>query len=733
MDNIKKILSENFKKALLTEARVLPSDADIASCPSIYKGVDNAESYVEMGFQHQLATGGKCVGEGIYARLSYEEAVRCVYSYGPDIVQGKVLGGFKNYIMFDADIFPSIKRQVISYYGALLSPADQVKSIVKDPRDAQLIIKAGKSMNNNTFIVKLCRRYGIRGMMYEWDSCATVLPFDFASVVVWAAAKNVRYNKNAPLVKTFNQEARERYERHFDWDFQLFGRYDSYDKTKITRVATNNEMYALVQDFSKGWNFVKLDTRIVANPQPEEISDIWYKNQPSQPSIKTGIFGFDYNGIQFFGAVFLPNAKDTPALWYPEDLSQMNRPNLSSINDWVDLDKATLDEVCAELKQYKAINESLKVSLKKHINETISEEIKDKDENEFISKHRCYVYRATRPSGFESIFNNGQLRQFAGSNDGSWYGEGVYAVVRPEDVQYHKYDKETHAGGVKMIVLGGYSNFLIFEETWAKKVYGANWQVKDQFYTLFPKEVADDVMRDYNNWLPRAGSTNLPMVKCTWNYGNGTRTTGFLHYIFDNGHLRAKYTNLFSKYNIRGTIYVGGNDGLTALCWNFDQVIPYQYTTDCGRTWHSDLFNFQLTKERSFKNTDPVSKFRHLYDFVSDKIVSCNINGKNFNVTTVKNKGRWNIININSPKGEKISPIDFDTEPKIGLSGIFNFVYQGVQLQGIVLLPEINKGAVWFPEDMSLLKSRPNITNLNDWVAFEDLDEVVMEIKNMQL
>jgi hypothetical protein len=54
-----------------------------------------------------------------------------------------------------------------------------------------------------------------------------------------------------------------------------------------------------------------------------------------------------------------------------------------------------------------------------------------------------------------------------------------------------------------------------------------------------------------------------------------------------------------------------------------------------------------------------------------------------------------------------------------------------VQLQGAVLLPGENSGGVWYPEDITLLNDRPNISNLNDWVDFKYLDEVVNEIKSM--
>ena len=368
-----------FRNALLNEARVLPSDADIASCPSIYKGVREQEldSYIEKGFQHQLAGGGgTAVGEGVYSRLELDGALRCLSYYGPSIIQGKVLGGFRNYIMFDAGIFPSIRHQVERYYGANISPTEQVKSIVDNPYDAQRIIDAGKSMNNYSHIAKLCRKYGIRGMMYEWDGVATVLPFDFASIVVWAVARNARVD--ARLVRVFDRGARERYEKNFDWDFQLYGRYDSYDRTKITRVQTNNEMYALVRDNNRGYNFVELDANIDSNPQPKEISNIWFKTPPTFPSIKTGIFSFNYMNREFYATVFLPG-ENTPSLWFPEDISKLFSPNLASVTDWVDLDMNTLNEVVEEIKKvqqsYNFINisENLKNTFRKHLNETIDE------------------------------------------------------------------------------------------------------------------------------------------------------------------------------------------------------------------------------------------------------------------------------------------------------------------------------------------------------------------------
>lgn len=730
MANFKNDVQKAFRKALLNEARILPSDADIASCPSIYKGVKECElgSYIEKGFQHQLAGGGgTAVGEGVYSRLELDGALRCLSWYGPSIIQGKVLGGFRNYIMFDAGSFPSIRHQVERYYGANISPADQVRSIVKDPNDANRIIDAEKSMNNYSHIAKLCRKYGIRGMMYEWDGVATVLPFDFASIVVWAVAKNARID--ARLVKVFDREARERYERNFDWDFQLWGRYDSYDRTKITRVQTNNEMYALVRDNSRGYNFVELDTNIVANPQPKEISNVWFRTPPTFPSIKTGIFSFTYMGREFFATVFLPG-ENTPALWFPEDVSKLFSPNLASITDWVDFDLNTLNEVIEEIKKiqqndYASLNvsESLKNTFRTCLNETINEEIRQNNAQDFLSQNSIRLYKTVFQKDLVSIFKYGQLRQFASMND-SWYSEGVYTCLSPNSLQFGRYGDCK----LEMVLVGGFRRFLIFDEKWAKRVYGANYTIEGQYRTLLPPEIAEKEIAKIKH---RFGDTTYLLTS--------GRTVDVLNMMFHDGKGRysnhdgedaSYYNKLFSKYDVRGAVYHGWADGFCAVCWNFNDVVPYRYSLDGGHTWKTDLFNFEEAKERTSINGDAVKRFRYKYYNVDDTFIKCNVGGKTIAVTCVETTPhKFNIISLKN--GEKISPIDFDRKPLVGMSGIFSFVYRGVSLKGIVLLPGDNSGGVWYPEDITLLNDRPNISNLNDWVDFRDLDEVVNEIKSM--
>ena len=739
MDKLKDIISEAFRNAVLSEARNLPSDSDIASCPSIYKAIrsQHLESYIEHGFQHQLAgDGGTMRGEGVYASLELIGGIRrAAQGYGDVILRGKVLGGFKNYIMFDADRYPSIKRQVVKYYGRNLTPDEQIDAIVKDPYEASELKSRGVRMNIYDDTVRICRKWGIRGIMYD-DYVATVLPFDFSSVILWDVAEHVSRYDSEDAVKNkfrhvFDINARERYQRGCDWDFQLKGYFDDFDKSSAVKVQTNNELYCVVRNRREGYNIAKVDTENIVSPKPEVISDVWFGSEPTSPGIRDGVFSFKYGGMTWYATVFLPSYQ-TVAIWYPEnDLRNLHRPNLNDEEGWLPFNKENMDEILADYREqanyrYQPVVESLGEIFRKNL----KEEITDKDENEFVSKRTCYVYRATAPSNFKSIFSNGQLRQFAGSNDGSWYGEGVYAVLNPNSVQYYKYDKETHAGGVKMIVYGGFNRFLIFNEEWAKKVYKGKYQLKDQVYFLFPKDVADSVWAEMSGWMAK----RIENCQDTMNVGSYNRTTGMLHVMFDSRYGNsAKYQNLFSKYNVRGAIYVGGNDGLSMVCWNFDQVIPYQYTTDCGKTWHSDLFDFQAAKERSIRNNDPVQKFRHAFASVSDEIVHCNIGNSNVNVTTVRAKnGGYNIIDINKRNNNIVSPVNFDSEPSIGTNGIFQFKCHGVTLYGIVLLPSQGVPAIWYPEDFSKVNKvfAININNESDWIGFDQIEDVIQDAKS---
>ena len=218
------------------------------------------------------------------------------------------------------------------------------------------------------------------------------------------------------------------------------------------------------------------------------------------------------------------------------------------------------------------------------------------------------------------------------------------------------------------------------------------------------------------------------------------RTVDILNMMFHDGKGRgqrdedgpdaAYYNKLFSKYNVRGAVYHGKADGFCAVCWNFNDVVPYRYSLDGGNTWKTDLFNFDEAKERASINGDVVKRFRYKYFKVNDGVVKCDINGNLMAVTCVETTpGKFNIINIEN--GNKVSPVDFDEAPSVSLKGIINFAYKGVSLRGIVYLPGTNGGAVWYPEDISRLYERPDVNSLNDWVDFTDLDEVVAEIKKM--
>ena len=718
-------------KSVIEEERKLPSNGEIAKCPSIYKIIkrEHLQSYIDNGFQRTLAgDGGTCYGEGVYTSLKIagsDGATRLCGWYGDVLLEGKVLGGFERYIMFDGGYEDSIMKLKAKYYGSSsISPEEQYLKLTGNRETARFLASYGERVNEYDDAIKVLRKNGIRGMIYRWSSGPTVLPFDFSSVVLFGYTVGVSSNDTFESIKSRmtyvlkDEKIKSRYEKiQNDWGFQLSGHYDKYDKESAVIVRTNREMYCIVQKDGK-YNIVSVDASVSSNvKKPKEISDLWFSQKPTSPSIKDGVFQFRMNGIVWHATVFLPKER-VSALWYPEDISKFNSPDINQTNQWIELNSENFQEAYQDyqqnLRNYGTVSESLTASFRKFLNE----EITQNNVNDFLKQNWVRIWRATPRDTVESIFKNGQLRQFASTND-SWYGEGVYAQLNKNALQVGgRYGD----AALEMIVVGGLKRFLIFDEEWARRVYGAKYTVEDQYHMLLPKDIADQEIAKIRQKV--GGKTLLD---------RSGRTTEALHMMFHDGKGRhsdhdgpdaSYYKKLFSKYNVRGAVYNGGIDGLCVVCWNFDEVVPFRYSLDRGATWRSDLFNFEHAKELSITNNDPVQKYRHKFLAIDDQIVKCNVNGKRISVTCVSTAPhKFNIIDISN--GEKISPVDFDEKPMLSTRGTFTFKYKRVTFQGVINLPGADVPAFWFPENTNEFSMRADVSRTNDWVGFEDLDEAV--------
>ena len=778
MNALKDIFRKYLKEsALLLERNGFPTDKEIAGCPSIYKVVRSSEkdSFITVGFNKTLAaeaqrngTGrGTAAGEGIYSSIKLggrNGAARLAGShYGDVIIQGKMLGGFERFIMFNGDMFKEIGYMIERYYGkkkdgTLYTPYEQCLKLTNDRELAALIDRYGVNTNSSysywgggSESVKKLRRAGIRGFLYEFDNGPTALPLDWGSVIPFAYADNVYRGEDEdsirrrmkPCYPSYTNskgqviDTKEVYENMCDWTFQLDGFYDDYDKTSIKEF--NGESYCAVYIRNRGWNIVQIDRANYAHPQAKEMLPMWLPEQPSKVSME-GVFAFKYGGREWQAAISLPDC-NSACLWYPEDISEFSSPaDVNSSNDWIPFSEKNLNGALMQIRAYKTVSESnIKNLFRKNL---LQESFNFATEGDFLNSKQRMVYVCAHADAVSGIFKGGFSRQFANANDfmnngGSLtYGDGQYGSVTLDNAkrlsfkqQYSKPDGYKYGPIIlKCALLGGFYNFLIFDEKLAKYVYKDKWHIEDQIDYIIKDPKGNQELKDY---CKRFSGYELYNPS-----GDSYRRTN--HIIFNMFSWQAeakKWMNFFRKYGIRGAVYHGHGDGYCFVCYNYSELIPIEASYDHGDSFSTTdekgnkLFNFDVVKERLFMDNDPVQRFGHLYAEVSDKPRLCQINGKRFSVTTVKTfDGGYNIILTNSKKGDKISKYDFDTVPSIGSDGIFAFKYKGKTFNGIINLPGDNVPAIWFPEDSSLLYQMPDIESGDDWVTFDYLPMLIQQV-----
>ena len=285
-----------------------------------------------------------------------------------------------------------------------------------------------------------------------------------------------------------------------------------------------------------------------------------------------------------------------------------------------------------------------------------------------------FTYTVGKKNQIDSLFTHGWSRQFAGDAEGVDYGVGVYCNIsynsnetpRESVARYSRNPAENCI--FKNYLEGGLDRFLIFDERFAKQVYGEHYLIKDQVYYLFPKDVADDLWSDMVRYMRMDTSPS----------GNGNhmrgRTAGLLQFMMSK-HLRGnvanpkKYESIFARYNVRGAIYRGNADGFCMVVYNYDEIKPIAYSIDGGRTY--------ISKKVKFTYPDVVRKLKHKYVSI-DYPIAVECDGEIFYFSMVKKKnGKYNYINAKTQ--EEMSPVDFDSCTSINPdNGMFQVEYNGV-------------------------------------------------------
>lgn len=209
-----------------------------------------------------------------------------------------------------------------------------------------------------------------------------------------------------------------------------------------------------------------------------------------------------------------------------------------------------------------------------------------------------------------SLMKYGFSREYTGDNGGNMYGPGVYNVytLRSSNESARGYGRFI----VKSYLLGGYQDFLIFNEDMAKEVYGNDWPIDKQIQKLFPPKLAKDV-------FDRFGVTNSTPSRSEH---GGLYKRGRL-YMNNNSTTRVRTsdiavsitTYLGSKINqtkVRGIVYSGNHDGECAFVRNFSDVVPFYYSKDNGKTWIEGITDNLIW--RAGHNTDVEATLKNSVD-----------------------------------------------------------------------------------------------------------------------
>ena len=696
----------DFLNEAIDELRKLPSSKEMGNIPSIYKVIKqgDVDSFVKSGMIRQLAGGeedrNNVYGEGVYAHITLESAIKLAQResnfYGDVVLEMKLLGGYEGFVMYGGS--RNIDNLIIKTYGRNMSVEEQLYAITKDHAFAKKWAKYGPSSLGKA--QKSLRRegYNIRGMVYEWGQYYAILPFIFSDAIPFATAK-VWSSTNVGNIQfrtVYNDKQNKEIAGNFDPIAQLDMINAEYSRASVVRVAIDDNLYCVIKsNKTGGYNIVKIDEDNVINPRPKYIipKNIYLSERPTAPDTENGQFMFSYMGINFYGTVCHEVAK-IPAFWNEIE------------NDWCEFKDL---EDC--VKQMRG-GDGTKVA------ESLNEEITDLTKEDFLNGKKRIVYVCAHTSDVDAIFKNGFSRQFANNNDymhnggALTYGDGQYGSVSLDNAannlsrktDYGKSDGKKYGSVIiKCVLMGSFYNFLIFDEDLAKYIYKDKWQIMDQIDHIVKDPAARNELKNFvRPYLGRAlyNPSQDPM----------SRTNHVLFSMFSSQNGFRKWTNFFRQNGIRGGVYHGHGDGYCFVCYNYSDVIPVAYSTDYGKSWKDDKFDFDAAKERSFKDPDAASRFGHKFkgmDSATPVLVACG--GKKFSVTVVQTlNGKYNILNNHT--GDKVSPIDFDERPTISTEGEFQFLVGGRMFYGIYNHELAQIPAFWDP-------------NENDWFPFNELKD----------
>lgn len=307
---------------LLTEA-LSEDERKIHSLPS-YEEISSNEGGEQMAtlyrvaFKYQLdnifkngysrdftgSKGGNMYGPGVYCTFKLSDSIHNVETkpeYGDCIVMMKLVGGYKDFLIFDRNMAMSvygeqwrIRQQLMTITGL---DSDTCSRIEAECSKQQGSLYHGRTAPAAFYIWSkyrdsLYQKYGIRGIVYKGNRdghCA--LPYDFTSVIPYA----VSFDKGKTFQRRFNRDLYDNLKEHPDTKFRYGGDYH-----QVFRAVKG---FTLVQNDNGKYN-------IIAPSTHSPISPVWFDDMKGSINPSDGTFGFTYSGIDFNGSIYSPEGAE---------------------------------------------------------------------------------------------------------------------------------------------------------------------------------------------------------------------------------------------------------------------------------------------------------------------------------------------------------------------------------------------------------------------------------------
>jgi hypothetical protein len=239
----------------------------------------------------------------------------------------------------------------------------------------------------------------------------------------------------------------------------------------------------------------------------------------------------------------------------------------------------------------------MEFNFEKIIQETIEEYVDDVkfDDKGELQSNLPIVYQLAFEDRLPSIFKNGYSREFAATAGGNYYCTGVYTTFNLNSTIQNSKDKASlYGGAIVKLGIKSYERFFICNKKIAQKVYGANFHPEKQLEILFSEypTVLEYIKRSpYYSTIIQTTSPRTAM-----NVAALLEVLGGMHCRADDN---------LNKYDIRGFVFHGSNDGDVAIIRDFKAIIPLAYSTDGAKTWSKKYFS-QSTLNNSANDHDPI-------------------------------------------------------------------------------------------------------------------------------